>query len=272
MTAAPLADLQRLLAIRDRGGINTLLADWLDRDLAVGDRWAAFAEILAQHGEWTLALRAVRRHRAAAPDDRARWFGEAVMLARAGRNAEARACIVPLLEVSPQDTRLAHFMGALSSEAGLFDDARRYFGTVLDADPRLGQTWLRTFRDPPVYPGRSLARPDCAGLLPTRCRTRRARRCAYALGKALDDIGDIDAALRRSRKGRHWWRPSVGTTPKPIARRLTRSQPRGTVSRYRISTARPGRHACSSPVFHGPAPRSSSTASRAIRRWPGAGS
>lgn len=200
MTAAPLADLQRLLAIRDRGGINTLLADWLDRDLAVGDRWAAFAEILAQHGEWTLALRAVRRHRAAAPDDRARWFGEAVMLARAGRNAEARACIVPLLEVSPQDTRLAHFMGALSSEAGLFDDARRYFGTVLDADPRLGQTWLELSAIHRFTQGDPLLdrlRRTASDAVPNAAR---AALC-YALGKALDDIGDIDAAFAAFAQG-----------------------------------------------------------------------
>lgn len=200
MTAAPLADLQRLLAIRDRRGINTLLADWLDRDLVVGDRWGTFAEILAQHGEWTLALRAVRRHRASAPGDRKRQFSEAVMLARAGRNADARASAVSLLEAFPSDVRLAHFLGALSSEAGLFDDARQYFETVLQADPQSGQTWLElsaihqfTQSDPLLDRLRrtvSTVVPD--GRYPV---------LMYALGKALDDIGDVDAAFAAFAQG-----------------------------------------------------------------------
>ncbi len=200
MTSAPLADLQALLAARDRRGINTLLADCLDRDLVVGDRWGAFADILAQHGEWTLALRAVRRHRAAAPEDRTRWFAEAVMLARAGRNADARACVAPLLEKLPGDVRLAHFMGALSSEAGLFDDARRYFGLVLDADPQSGQTWLEmsaihrfTQGDPLLDRLRRTVSSDA----PNGSRAA----SLYALGKALDDIGDSDAAFSAFARG-----------------------------------------------------------------------
>lgn len=200
MTPAPLADLQTMIATRDRRGINALLADWLDRDLVVGDRWAAFAEILAQHGEWTLALRAVRRHRVAAPDDRMRRFAEAVMLARAGRNADARACAAPLLEASPREIRLAHFIGALSSEAGLFDDARRYFGMVLDADPRSGQTWLELSAIHRFTQGDPLLarlRLTAATAVPDGARAP----LSYALGKALDDIGDVDAAFAAFAQG-----------------------------------------------------------------------
>ncbi len=200
MTAAPLADLQRLLASRDRRGINALLAEWLDRDQAVGDRWAAFAEILAQHGEWTLALRAVRRHRAAAPDDRMRWFAEAVMLARSGRNAEARASSAAMLEAFPSDVRLAHFLGALSSEAGLFDDARHYFETVLQANPQSGQTWLElsavhrfTHGDPLL----DRLRRAASDVVPDGSYAA----LTYALGKALDDVGEVDAAFAAFARG-----------------------------------------------------------------------
>ncbi|BCA61203.1 hypothetical protein HMP09_0437 [Sphingomonas sp. HMP9] len=200
MITAPLADLQRLLAIHDRHAINTLLADWLDRDLAVGDRWAAFAEILAKHGEWTLALRAVRRHRAAAPDDHTRWFAETVMLARSGRNAEARASAASMLEALPSDVRLAHFLGALSSEAGLFDDARHYFDTVLQANPQSGQTWLElsavhrfTHGDPLL----DRLRRTVSNAVPDGTYSA----LTYALGKALDDIGDVDAAFSAFAQG-----------------------------------------------------------------------
>lgn len=189
-----MADLQRLLAARDRAGINTVLAEWLDRDADIGDRWGAFADILAQHGEWTLALRAVLRHRAAMPDDPARTFAEAVMLARAGRNTEARACAASVLRGMPNDARLHHFMGALASEAGLFDVARDHFLAVLASSPQSAQTWLelsaihRFASDDPLL---DRLRKTVAGAALQQARAP----LLYAFGKALDDVGEVDAAF-----------------------------------------------------------------------------
>jgi len=194
MTRPTMIDLQHLLAVRDRPGINAVLADWLDQDVPVGDRWGIFANILAQHGEWTLALRAVRRHRAVRPDDRERAFIEAVMLARAGQNTAARACVAQLLNRSPGDVGLNHFMGALASEAGLFDDARDYFQVALTINSTSAQTWLELSA---IH--RFTSEDRLLDLLRQAAASKAVQEprspILYALGKALDDIGDIDAAF-----------------------------------------------------------------------------
>ncbi len=193
-TLPSLGDLQRLLAARDRAGINAVLADWLDHDADIGDRWGIFADILAQHGAWTLALRAVRRHRAAMPGDPARRFAEAVMLARAGRNAEARDIAAAIARASPGDARINHFMGALASEAGRFDVARDHFLAVLAINPLSAQTWLELSAIHRFSVGDPLLdrlRKTAAGAIGQEPRAP----LFYALGKALDDVGDVDAAF-----------------------------------------------------------------------------
>ena len=195
-----LAELQRLLAARDRAGLNALLAAWLDQDAKVGDRWAIFADILAQHGEWPLALRAVGHHRAASPNDPARVFTQAVMLARAGHNAQAREYAESLLRVSPRDARLNHFMGTLASEAGRFDVARDHFLRALAVIPQSPQTWLelsaihRFTADDPLL---NRLRHTVAGNVAQQYRAP----LVYALGKALDDVDDVDAAFAAFAEG-----------------------------------------------------------------------
>lgn len=198
--SAPLAELQRLLAARDRLKINELLADWLGRDVAVGDHWGTFADILAQHGEWTLALRAIRRYRTTAPGDHARAFAEAVMHARAGRNTEAHICAASLLRGSPNDVRIKHFMGALASEAGRFDEALDHFLAVLAFNPRSAQTWLelsaihRFTSDDPLL---DRLRRTAVAAGPQELRAP----LFYALGKALNDVGEFEGAFAAFQEG-----------------------------------------------------------------------
>ncbi|MEG8053516.1 sulfotransferase [Sphingomonas aerolata] len=194
--------LKQALTEGDRGSITASAALLLDRQAALGDQWRAIADVMVHNGEWGLALRAIGQFRAARPGDPARAFGEAVLLARAGRNAEAQALAQRLQERQPADPGLNHFLGALSSEVGDFEAAERHFRAVLTAEPRSGQTWLELSAIHRFAPGD----PLLAALSDTAARMARAppqmrAPLHYALGKALDDCDRVDAAFAAFAEG-----------------------------------------------------------------------
>ncbi|RZT46304.1 sulfotransferase family protein [Sphingomonas sp. BK036] len=192
--SASFADLNAAFARRDRAVINDILEQWLDQDADVGDRWNVFAETLAQHGEWTLALRSMDRYLAVIPADLSRQFAQAVMLARAGRHDEAMRRAGALVAADPANVRFRHFAGTLALEAGVFDEARQHFLAVIATRSASAQTWLElsamhrfTLGDALFDQLRHAA--NAAG------RTVANAPLLYALGKALDDLGEVDDAF-----------------------------------------------------------------------------
>ncbi|TPG13593.1 tetratricopeptide repeat-containing sulfotransferase family protein [Sphingomonas oligophenolica] len=249
-----LDDLQRAFAARDRVGINDILAAMLKGSSDVGDRWGMFADILANHGEWTLAIRAARRHCERNPADTARGFGEAVILARAGRNADAAAVAGRLQAKRPADPDLNHFLGALASERGAFDDACDYFQTAIDAGASAGQSWLELaaiHRFLPADPMLDrLRRAAAVTSLPADARAA----TLYALGKALDDIGDIDAAFAAFDQGSRMVAPL-----RAYDGRADRAEADAALSRAARSAPRPSGDGVERPIFVTGLPRSGTT-------------
>lgn len=191
---ASFTDLQIAFALRDRAVINDILEQWLDRGADVGDRWSLFADTLAQHGEWALALRSMERYLAVAPADPRRQFANAVMLARAGRHGEARSQAATLVAASPGNAAYRHFAGSLASEAGAFDEAQHHFLAAIATTPASGQTWLElsaihtfTIGDP-FFDRLRYAAASGGGFVTSAP-------LLYALGKALDDVGEFDDAF-----------------------------------------------------------------------------
>ncbi|MBI0475549.1 tetratricopeptide repeat protein [Sphingomonas sp. MA1305] len=188
--SAALAALQTAFGRRDRRTINAILYELLDRDANIGDRWPMMADVLAMHGEWTLAIRASERAVSSVPNDRARRLALAAVLARSGRHDAARAALERLLTQAPDDAVLHHFAGALASEDGRFDAAEDHFRRALARFPASGQTWLElaaihTFTlDDPLF----AQMRDISGKAP-------AVPLHYALGKAWHDVGEFDRAF-----------------------------------------------------------------------------
>ncbi|MEP6941006.1 MAG: sulfotransferase [Rudaea sp.] len=96
----------------------------------------------------------------------------------------------------PDDARLAARVGEAALALGDFDEARDALRVAVDSAPRLGNAWLRL-----AYCHRFAERDD-ADLARFRRAWRdttldtTARLCAgFALGKALDDLGDYAAAV-----------------------------------------------------------------------------
>lgn len=195
---ASLADLQHAFSVRNRAAINAILRQWLDHAVDVGDRWAVFAETLAVHGEWTLAVRASERHLAAAPTDLRRRFAHAVMLARAGRHRavrdQAEALVASGTGPGTDTVAFRHFAGALASGAGAFDDARHHFLAVIAARPASGQTWRELSAIHAFTRGDPLL-DDLRRAVETVGQASARAPLLYALGKALNDIGECDDAF-----------------------------------------------------------------------------
>jgi len=111
-------------------------------------------------------------------------YGRALEIARAARQRW------------PSDARLAARTGEIALALGAFDEAANALREAVDANPRLGNAWLRL-----AHCRRFAARDDVDVARFRRARNDRgldtsARLCAgFALGKALDDLGDYVEAV-----------------------------------------------------------------------------
>ena len=122
-------------------------------------------------------------------------LGAIGFLLECGAYVRARDIARTAMQHSP-DARLAARAGEIALALGDFDEATRALRIAVDANPRLGNAWLRLAhcrrfgdRDDPDFARFRRARDD-ATLLTS------ARLCAgFALGKALDDVGDYAAAV-----------------------------------------------------------------------------
>jgi tetratricopeptide (TPR) repeat protein len=172
---------------------------------------------LAEHiGEVDLAIEASRR--STVPGSIESQLSHWAVLATHGRSEEA------LDELRRQPARVRehpwvlHFRGTVANQFGQFDEAEALFRRVLRAEPAAMQTWftlamLKRFEagDPDIEAMDQLDRRQ-VGPIEARASLR------YALGKAWEDVGEVDqafayyssgAALRGQQGG------SCGTLPVP---------------------------------------------------------
>jgi hypothetical protein len=100
----------------------------------------------------------------------------------------------------PNDARIAARAGDLALALGRFDDAQTFLRTALTLDPNQSASWLRLSHcrrfadaaDADIARFRTAANDDRLTPLTRAC-------AGFALGKALDDVGDVEhaaAALR----------------------------------------------------------------------------
>src|SRR5690606_27622085 len=159
----------------------------------LGEQWAALSRLAATLGEVGLALAASAEHVRLQPQEPVRRMNHAALLARFGRAEQALAEVRELARRHPRDARVAHLQGTLLAEAGERDAAVAELRRALSlhTHPEMtAWTWL-TLVNLKVFEGGD---PDLAALEQLCARPlppEPMSAACYALGKALDDLGDV---------------------------------------------------------------------------------
>lgn len=162
----------------------------------LGKQWQGVARFAATEGEWPIALAAMTRFAADDPADTTRAIALAELQTDAGRVAAAIDTLTAALPRAPDDAGLRHFLGVALIEVGRRDEGLEHLRAALSLRPTSGASWLalaNASRFAGGDPGfdalqragdamRHAAPADRAGW-------------SYALGKALDDLGEHDRAF-----------------------------------------------------------------------------
>ncbi len=190
--------LQAIDALKqgERVRATELLAEELRTGPATGPGWNAVSQLLQQVGEIDLAIEASRRASLTEPVTLDRLLAHYGVLASYGRSDEALDAIGRLPDAVQQTPALLHFRGTMASERGDFAEAEDYFRRALAINAGAPQTWFALAMGKTFTPGD----PDLAAmeaLRPALGQTDGLTRARfhYALGKAYDDLGDVDRAF-----------------------------------------------------------------------------
>lgn len=164
--------------------------------------WGPLSRMAAAIGECTTAIEAARLHVAMAPEDFDRQLELAGTLASFSRSPEATALGEHLAKRYPDTAGGHHFLGTQRMQLGQHGQAEECFRRSIAAQPIASPSWLPlsalkrfTADDPDIATlRREVTRLDNA---PAPVRGS----IYYALAKALDDIGDVDAAFAAYSEG-----------------------------------------------------------------------
>jgi tetratricopeptide (TPR) repeat protein len=142
---------------------------------------------------------AIKYHQAssAAREPELRYLTEASALLIEDRDGEAEASLRAWQALNPDNPDMNEMLGGVLSDSGRFDEAARAYETALDKDPgRIGLFYdlvrLRKFTDAdrPVIERMRTASEASSGDPEQLCRLH------LAIGKAHDDLGECEAAMR----------------------------------------------------------------------------
>ena len=197
-----LAEAVRAFTARDRDYAAGLLARLDAEDAPLGDDWGAVARLAATMGEVSVALAASRRFVALKPYDVERRLAYGALLAECGRLEGAVKATRAFQPQAPADPRLHHLLGVCLAQLGDGPAALEHLRAALALSPPpalAGAAWLAiadlkrfTADDPDLAALQALiaaAGPETPGSL------------FYALAKALDDTGTVDAAFAAYSQG-----------------------------------------------------------------------
>jgi len=189
----------RAFEARDRDRAAAFLACFDAQASATQDRrWGAAARLAASLGEANLSVSAIRKHVAQAPYDVDRRLAYGALLASTGRVQRAVEATQAFLAHTRPDARLHHLIGTSWSQLGETELALQSLRQALDLDPSLSQaatTWLTLVDLKTFTPGD----PDIAAMQTLIRKVgsdhQQTAPLHYALGKALHDSGDPQAAF-----------------------------------------------------------------------------
>jgi tetratricopeptide (TPR) repeat protein len=188
------------LKARDRRGAAALL----EKELRLGNtsprNLPSVGQLAAQIGEVELAIEAARR--AVVPGQLPTLLNWWASLAAFGRSGEALDDIHRQPVSLREHPSVLHFRGTAASEFGRFEEAQDLFRKALVKAPTLTATWLSLAMIKTFVPGDpDLAQLENASENIGSAPPEVAAPLFYALGKACEDIGEIDKAFRAYSRG-----------------------------------------------------------------------
>jgi Tfp pilus assembly protein PilF len=130
-------------------------------------------------------------------------------LCECGRFGEARQILPAMLEAHPHEAELLRRAGEIALVLGHFDAARDHLNASLDRDPHQASAWLRLAH---THRFASEQEPDLIRLRQAATRVDLGADAqsavGFALGKALDDLDQIEEASRVLGEANARWRAS----------------------------------------------------------------
>lgn len=173
-------------------------------ELAPGDldAWYNYGLACTDAGEFARAIECYRKALEINPDHGLSWNNLGSALEQTGDKDEAEKAYAKAVRLNPQHAEAQNNLGAIQSERGLLDEARTSFQAAIDAKPDFVEAHynlsaLKHYsRDDPHLAMLESVYEKRVGL------TDHARiRYGFALGKALDDIGEDDRAFAAYEEG-----------------------------------------------------------------------
>ncbi len=185
----------------DRRGAVAVIREDLEAGPPTGEFWKELSQYAAQLGEQSLAVEAARRYAATAPADMDHAFFYAITLSRSNRLGDALRQLDGLSPADQKHPAILHFRGTSATQAGDFALAESLLYEALDISPAPVQ-WLALS----VAKKFKAGDPDIERMEAVLKRIPRApgpvqAQLYYAMGKAYDDIRDMEKAVAAYSRG-----------------------------------------------------------------------
>ncbi|URW75356.1 sulfotransferase [Sphingomonas donggukensis] len=189
-----IAQLKAALERQDRAAINTACRGLVAARAPLRGQWRSIIFVLLRNGELTLARAAADILAAETGNSALGRFEQAATYARTGLLAEAQAIMASLPDDVPDPVGNAYISGTLATNLGQFDAAKRHLRRAVATSPGSGQAWLSLAMAGRVEDADRTAMLEARHAMAGAAPIERGA-YHYAVGKALDEVGDHDAAF-----------------------------------------------------------------------------
>jgi tetratricopeptide (TPR) repeat protein len=195
-------ELQMALTCRDQARVVAVVTRIMLADPPLGHHWRSIAAVAQHEGEVDAARLAMRRYVTVRGEDAHARFEEATLLAQTGAPVEAERIMATLPADVPNRPGNAFIRGTLAMNLGDANAARAHLVDAVTENPRAGQAWMalaaltRFAQDPAMA-----ARLADAGAAFNNVPSGERAFYLYALGKMLDETGEIDRAFAAFSEG-----------------------------------------------------------------------
>jgi Sulfotransferase family len=254
-----MASVQGMLAAfkaRDRDGVAAEVNGLIRTNAPLGDTWGAVSRMAATVGEYNASVEAARRQAALHPQSAPHALQYASMVANAGRIEAALRIGEATLKYAPSDPAVLHFIGTCLSQTGDNKAALEKLHRAGELDPTQAPTWLTIAMLQKFKAGDPLI-AKLEMLAPRMPTPEQKSAILYALGKAYDDLGEIDRSFALYTEGAELMRRVRRYDPTPSTN-LVRMVEREMDAPF-FASLRPSECASDRPIFVHGLPRSGTT-------------